>query len=92
MQDEYFLLNRATTATHNKQAHTVEVQFDFNVTDKQTSTDHHFTELHRMRYFFEEEIKRFSSDKFEIAAKYGWLSGQVPDQQNWYALYVLKKR
>ncbi len=92
MQNDRFVLKRRTTATHLKENHTVEVAFDFEVKDQENDMEHRFSELHRMRYFFKNDIERLAGDKFEVMASYGWMLDRAPDSSNWYALYVLRKK
>lgn len=92
MESDRFVLKRKTTATHLKEMNMVEVTFGFEVKDKESSMEHRFSELHRMRYFFKQDIERLAGDDFEMVSSYGWMLDKEPDSSNWYALYVLRKK
>jgi SAM-dependent methyltransferase len=92
VENENYLIKRATTANHKSKANTVDVNFDFIIEDKVNGDQHSFAELHKMRYFFADEIIQYSQDKFTLLANYAWLKEEKADKTNWYALYVLRKK
>lgn len=92
VENEVYLINRQTTPTHLEDKNIVEVNFDFKIEDKINREVYVFTEQHKMRYFFAEDIVKYSESKFELLAKYAWLKEQEVDKTNWYALYVLRKK
>jgi len=92
MENEELLLKRRTTALHKQDTHTVEVTFDFDVRDKATKQEQKFSEFHRMRYFFKEELLALAGEQFDLLAAYAWLSDKEAGEKDWYALYVFQKR
>jgi SAM-dependent methyltransferase len=82
---------RISEPAHDPARHRVDVNFDIlSITDGSLVRQR---ELHSMRYLFVEELDRFldaaGMDRIDTRA---WLAESEPDDANWYACVVAKKR
>lgn len=69
----------------------VEVKYTFEVTELHDATVISFEEIHRMRHLDISEISELSGDVFEIVKIFGDNTLEVPTQDTWSALVVLKR-
>lgn len=89
--NERILITRITEPVVIDKLNCVEVKYTFEVTNLDNSTMTSFEELHRMRHLDISEISELSGDVFEIAAVFGENTLELPNQDTWSALVVLKR-
>ena len=91
-EDEDLLVERIANPEMHQSKNTVDVNFDISIHDKQSNEKHSFSELHKMRYLFEPEMKQLlSSHSFEIIKSEEWISGRNPDNNTWYVTFICRK-
>jgi len=84
------LVTRKTTPLVLKDLNVVDVRFDFVVQPFGSTNTREFSETHRMRYIFCEEIDELARRAgFQVMSMHEWLSDVPPNKENWYACAVL---
>ena len=68
------------------------IEFDINLTDKNSNNEEHFfNESHSMRFFKQDEIESTALKfGFELISHHKWLETEVPDIDAWYACSLFK--
>ena len=71
---------------------TTKIVFELNILDKKSNTKRFETEIHKMRFFSEDEIKAVSNkSKFKVLDCYNWLDYDSKSSEDYYNVYILKK-
>ena len=74
------------------QLNCVDVNFEIHIKEKNKSNTLIDKEKHRMRYFFDNEIKLFGQLKgFKVINIYEWLTLKNPTFKSWNSIAILKK-
>jgi len=84
-------ITRTTEPVVIDKLNSVEVKYTFEVTDLHDATVISFEEIHKMRHLDISEISELSGDVFEIVNMFGDNTLEVPTQDTWSALVVLKR-
>jgi SAM-dependent methyltransferase len=70
----------------------VEVHYDMSVGDREKGMSESLTEVHHMRYLFEDEIRGFlRAARFDECGFFGWMTRQPPDTATWSACFAARK-
>ena len=86
------LVTRRVTPVQDSARHLVDVHYQFSVTAKEAEPRQLPQEVHRMRYFFTEELDQLLHEAGLCRIAYGdWLSGREPHDSSWNA-YCLARR
>ena len=84
------LVTRQTTPLVLKDLNVVDVRFDFVVKPFGSTDIREFSETHRMRYIFCEEVDELAKrNGFQLKRMHSWLSEKAPSTDDWYACAVL---
>jgi len=89
--DQYVLIRKATP-TLDLDKDTVNVHYDLEITDKETSEKSFTTEDHLMRFIFPDEIENLL-DKYgyKVLCNAEWMTDKEPDSSTWGVYWVVKK-
>jgi len=69
----------------------VDVNYDIFIENRKSKNIIMKKELHKMRYFFDTELKVLcESIGFSIVKRYKWMSCEKPDFGSWNVVWVLK--
>lgn len=92
LEDKNIKVTRIAEPVLHPQKNIVDVNYDVFIEDKKTKAIIEKKELHKMRYFFDTELK-FICEKvgFNILRKYEWMSKQNPNFKSWNVVWILKK-
>jgi SAM-dependent methyltransferase len=83
-------VTRVATPSHDAKRRLVDVRYDFTVVDASGRTES-FSETHRMRYFFEDEVARFAARAgLEIAELGTWTRAGRPSSDD-FAAYLIAR-
>jgi SAM-dependent methyltransferase len=92
VSDSELIINRTAEPVFRKSKHIVDVNYRIEVRDISTNSRHNIEESHRMRYFFDDELRIFLKQAgLQIEGLYSWLGGEEPDDQSWSACCVASK-
>ena len=92
MKDEDVEIIRISEPDLNYNNSTVDVNFKIIINDLRTEKVKILNERHPMRYLFKNEIE-FLANKynFELVSFYSWMKFDIPNKNDWQAVFVLKK-
>jgi len=84
------LVTRQTTPLVLQDLNAVDVRFDFVVQPFGSPDIREFSETHRLRYIFCEEVDELAKrNDFQVKSMHSWLSERAPSTDDWYACAVL---
>ena len=84
-------VTRIAEPTLHPQNNIVDVHYDIFIEDIKTQNIIERTELHSMRYFFDQELQILCDQLgFSIEKKFEWLSNKTPDFNSWNVVWVLR--
>ncbi len=93
LEDKFIKITRTAESQINVQKNTVDVKFDIIVENKKDYKILKKKELHKMRYFFDNELELLcEKNSFHILEKYKWLSFDEPGLKTWNVVWVIKKK
>ena len=93
MEDDRTHVLRVAEPDMNLSQNVVEVDYTIIVTDKASGQVEELQETHRMRYFFEPELRFFAeSAGMDVIHCEQWLDGASPSSETWGVTVVLQKR
>ncbi len=93
VEDEHFRVVRHATPTLIETQQVVDVRFDFEVTDQSRGHVARFTEMHKMRYLFQEEVSGLlEASGLELLRAQEWITGDRPGKTSWSVSYLARKR
>jgi len=92
MHDDQIDVVRIAEPVFDQNECIIDVNFDITIKDKINQSVINLTETHPMRYLFKNEIQ-FLCDKYNLTLVdyFGWLSFEKPTENDWYAVFILKK-
>ena len=92
-KDKNCIIEKKTYPSIDLTNNNVEINYSYKVTTRTDSSFFSFTEIHKVRYFFENEIdyyvKKFD---FNIIKKLDLISDNKLSLETWSATYVIKKK
>jgi SAM-dependent methyltransferase len=90
-ENTVFKLKRIAEPHFSPKGNIVEVNYTIDITDKISNKTEQLKETHRMRYLFDEEIKKLmKANNFEFIASEEWLSKKQPNNGTWSVCFVGK--
>lgn len=92
LEDDRARITRIAEPEIDIHANVVAVKYDIQTIDKSTSRADTINEVHRMRYFFQPEIRYLARSKgFEVLAEKAWLTDTLPTRDVWGACTLFRK-
>lgn len=89
VEDETSRIVRVATPVWNKSRSLVEVHYHFTIDNKSDDSRLEFDEVHRMRYFFREELEEMlRTGGFLVSRCADWLTGARPTEAS-FSVYIL---
>lgn len=93
MENEKISVTRIAESNLLENDNVVEVSYDIFVKDLKNGVIKEIKELHRMRYFFVQEIMSFAqSSGFEVLDFFEFMTGRKLNRDTWGSLFVLQKK
>ena len=91
LEDKKIKVTRVAEPTLNVMTNVVDVNYDIFIENRKSKNIITKKELHKMRYFFDTELKVLcESIGFSIVKRYKWMSCEKPDFGSWNVVWVLK--
>lgn len=92
LENDEIKVTRYCTPEHIEERNIVNVNYDIEIKNKRTSQKETITETHVMRYFSDEDIKRFANLKgFDIIKSEEWLTKNNPNENTWGVCFIAVK-
>ena len=93
MKDELSEVIRIAEPVRLPRENVIEVNYRVLVKDRRTNVVQEFSEIHRMRYFFEPELELLASQcDLDLVRAEEWMSGSTPSTSTWGVCFVARKR
>ncbi len=93
MENEMIKVTRIAEPVIRENDNIVEVHYDVFVENKSAKTIHEIREKHVMRYFFQDEIKRFLHDAgFKLMDSFEFMTGNPLSKDTWGSCFVAQKK
>jgi len=94
VENENIKCLRLSESTMCSETNCVDVSFEMYVSSKTNDSKVDITkETHRMRYFFDPELKLISDlSEFKLMKRYKWLTFDKPDFSTWNAVWILENK
>lgn len=84
MENKEFKVSRLATPTHDENKQTVNIHFDINIKQKESSEERIIAEDHLMRYFFRPQLEKvLSKYSFDILEHAEFLTDNAPTEDTW---------
>jgi len=92
LKDENITVTRVSEPSMHVQENIVDVKFEIFIEDNNSKKIIKKSELHKMRYLFDTELKMICKKTgFDILSKRSWLSNEKPNFDSWNVVWVVKK-
>lgn len=92
VQNEKLDVLRIAEPTMHSDKNVVELIFSICVTDRQSKSVEHITEVHEMRYLFKPEIELLLSlTDLRLIDAQQWMTGKSLDFNSWYGCFIAQK-
>lgn len=92
LENENVKLVRIAEPVLRENDNVVEVHYDIFIKNNKDNNIFEIKEIHNMRYFFENEIRRFVKENgFTMLDKFEFLTGKKLNRNTWGSCFVIKK-
>lgn len=92
LEDDEIKVVRFCEPNIKLEAHIVDVNYTLEILNKTNNLQKVIKETHSMRYFSDEEIKKFASDHgFDIILTEEWMTHNEPSEKTWGVCFVGRK-